>query len=154
MKPKTIFLSCFALWVYLSGNLSYSQSIYDKQGIKGCVRLLTGNQMPSPGKLSGSRKGIPAVIYIYPLVTVSETEPSTKACFYKAVHASLVKVIKADSSGYFESLLDTGNYSLFIRIGDLFYACQTDQFNHLVPARVTSSRQTYVELLYKYNVTF
>ncbi|WP_133999903.1 hypothetical protein [Dinghuibacter silviterrae] len=99
-------------------------------------------------------KGIPALVYIYPIVNLSQVEPDQKASFYKTVHARVIKTVQADSTGFFEASLDTGNYSLFIRIGGLYYASLTDQYNHLAPIRVEAQKVTYIELTYKDRVTY
>lgn len=124
------------------------------QGIYGFVRKSTGNQMPSLGSPKRKPRGIPSTIYIFPVVNLSQVEPDLKASFYKTVHAKVVKVVQSDSTGYFEAALDTGQYSLFVRIGDLYYAAQTDQFNHLAPATVKPSTQTYVELTVHYGAVY
>ena len=85
---------------------------------------------------------------------MSQVEPDQKTSFYKAVHAPLIKTVRSDSTGYFEASLDTGNYSVFIRIGDLYYASLTDQYNHLAPIRVEASKQAYIELTYADRVTY
>ena len=117
--------------------------MYVKQGVHGYVRELKGNQMPSPGRPVAKGHGIPAEIYIYALVNRSQVEPTAKAYFYKAVHARLIKTVRADSTGFFEASLDTGHYSLFIKLGDLFYASLTDQFNNVAPITVEDARLTY-----------
>ena len=80
---------------------------------------------------------------------MSQVEQSEKASFYKAVHARLVKVAETDSTGHFEASLDTGEYSLFIRVGQYYYASKRDQYDNLNPVKVYSFKQTYVELFYK-----
>ncbi len=99
-------------------------------------------------------KGIPATICIYTLVNLSQVEPDQKASFFRAVRARLVKTVQADSTGHFEASLDTGGYSLFIRVGGLYYASLTDQFNHLAPIRVEASRVTHIALTYAAEATF
>ena len=128
--------------------------MYVNQGVRGYVRELKGNQMPAPNRPRSKGRGIPATVCIYPLVNLSQVEPDQKASFYKAVHAPLIKTVQADSTGYFEASLDTGSYSLFIRVGGLYYASLTDQFNHLAPIRVKASRQTYIELTYADRVVY
>lgn len=147
MNQQIIFF-VFLLCSFIPGNT------YVKQGVRGCVLELRGDQMPHPGIAKSRPKGFPASIYIYHLVNISQVEQEQKASFYKAIHAPLVKVVEADSTGYFEASLDTGYYSLFIRVGADYYATQKDQHNNLAPVKVESYKQTYVELLYKNVVTY
>ncbi len=162
MKRKILFLvgsSIFGV-VLLGGIFSFSTpksvltSLSPSQGIHGYVLESKGNQMPAPNRPRHKPKGIPATIYIFPVVNLSQVEPDLKASFYKSVHAKVVQVVTSDSTGYFEAALDTGQYSLFVRVGDLYYAAQTDQYNHLAPATVKPSVQTYVELVVHYKATF
>jgi hypothetical protein len=128
--------------------------MYVKQGVRGYVRELKGNQMPSPGMPKHEGMGIPATVCIYPLVNLSQVEPDQKASFYDAIYARVIKTVQADSTGYFEASLDTGTYSLFIRIGGLYYASLTDQFNHLAPIRVEAHKVTDIALTYRDRVTY
>ena len=80
-------------------------------------------------------------------MNTSQVEPDQKASFYKSVRARLVKTIQADSTGYFEASLDTGSYSLFIKVDNAYYANLRDQFNHLAPIRVQAGRVADIDLL-------
>ena len=146
MKQQIIFLVCLLYFPTL-------QHKYVKQGIVGCVLERRMDQMPHPGIAGRQPRGIPVSVCIYPLVNISQVEPEQKASFYKAIHAPLVKMVEADSTGYFEASLDTGRYSLFIRVGNAYYAGLRDQYDHLTPVKVESSKQTYVELFYNNCVT-
>jgi hypothetical protein len=159
MKRRIIFFVGFPLIISLSltsrpVNNTPLQDKYVKQGIRGCVYELKGNLMPGPGTSKKPPRGIPASVYIFPLVNIGQAEQGEKASFYKAVHARPVKVAEADSTGYFEASLDTGEYSLFIKVNKTYYSGIRDQYDHLTPVKVYSSRQTYVELFYKSGVTY
>jgi hypothetical protein len=159
MKRRIIFFVGFPLFLSLSltshpASKTFLLHKYVKQGIRGCVYMLKGDQMPHPG-IPGKRPGrIAASVYIFPLVNMSQAEQGEKASFYKAIHARLVKVAETDSTGYFEASLDTGEYSLFIGVGESYYSGIRDQYDNLTPVKVYSSRQTYVELFYKSGVTY
>lgn len=128
--------------------------VYVKQGVKGYVRELKGNQMPSPSRPLSRGRGFPATICIFKIVNTSQVEPDRKASCYKSVHAPLVKTIRADSTGYFEASLDTGSYSLFIKVDNFYYANLRDQFNHLAPIRVQAGQVADIDLTYKDRVTY
>jgi hypothetical protein len=154
MKRQILFFIGLFLSFAAGSRCVPSRSMYVKQGVSGYVRILKGNQMPSPGMPRRTPKGIPATICIYTLVNLSQVEPDQKASFFRAVRARLVKTVQADSTGHFEASLDTGGYSLFIRVGGLYYASLTDQFNHLAPIRVEASRVTHIALTYAAEATF
>jgi len=150
MKRGIIFLAFLSQFVHGAPSLH----MYVKQGVRGYVRELKGNQMPSPGRPAAKGRGIPEEICIYALVNLSQVEPTPKECFYKAVHGRLIKTIRSDSTGFFETSLDTGRYSLFIRLGNLYYASLTDQYNNLAPITVEDSRLTNIDLVYRNGVTY
>ena len=129
-------------------------SKYVKQGVRGYVRELKGNQMPSPSRPLSKGRGFSATICIFSMVNTSQVEPDRKASCYKTVHAPLIKTVQADSTGYFEASLDTGSYSLFIKVDKGYYANLTDQYNHLAPIRVQAGRIVDIDLTYKDRVTY
>ena len=155
MKRRIIFFVGFPFLLLLFGAFQHKYGHkYVKQGIRGCVYLIKGNQMPGPRSIVQSPRGISAAVYIFPLVNLSQAEQGKSASFYKAIHARPVKVAEADSTGYFEASLDTGVYSVFIKVGEYYYSGVRDQFDNLSPVKVYSSGQTYVELFYKSGVTY
>lgn len=154
MKQVIIFFTACILLVFVGAHCAPPAHMYVKQGVRGYARELKGNQMPSPGVPRQKGRGFPATICIFTVVNLNQVEPDAKACFFRAVRARLVKTIQADSTGFFETDLDTGRYSLFLKIGDLYYASLTDQFNHLAPVTVEASRESYIDLVYKSGATY
>ncbi|HTJ14544.1 MAG TPA: hypothetical protein VL547_21040 [Dinghuibacter sp.] len=154
MKRHILFFIGFFLASSFTGHVKPSLTLYVKQGVRGYVRELKGNQMPSPSRPLSRGKGFAATLCIFKLVNLSQVEPDRKASFYKAVHAPLVKTIQADSTGYFEASLDTGSYSLFIKVDNSYYANLRDQYNNLAPIRVQAGQVAHIDLTYKDLVTY
>jgi hypothetical protein len=148
------FIGLFAIFPAISATYALLSHRYVKQGVCGYARVLKGNQMPSPSRPVSRGHGFSATICVFSLVNTSQVEPDRTASCYKVVHALLVKTIQADSTGYFEASLDSGSYSLFIRVDNLYYASLRDQFNNLAPIRVQTGQVVHIDLTYTDRVTY
>ena len=88
-------------------------SIAQRQGVKGQLFLVTGNQMPGPDKVHIPRKGTVREIYVYELTNIAEADKEEG--FYKKVHTKFVKSMFSKTDGTFKIKLPPGNYSLFVK---------------------------------------
>ena len=86
-----------------------------RQGIKGYVRLVKGNQMPSPDRIISQPAGIKTSLYIFELTNVSQVV--SQGAFYTSVSSKLIKEVKTNDEGYFKVKLKPGIYSLFVKKG-------------------------------------
>ncbi|MBL7739162.1 MAG: hypothetical protein JNK14_08075 [Chitinophagaceae bacterium] len=108
---------------------------FRKQGIKGHVYLVKGNQMPSPDVPPSPGRGFATTLYIYELTHNSQTTIQNGA-FYTSVATKLVKEIQTAEDGSFKVKLKPGKYSLFVKKGDLFYSNVFDGNNNIHPVEV------------------
>ncbi|MBC7949065.1 MAG: carboxypeptidase regulatory-like domain-containing protein [Chitinophagaceae bacterium] len=106
-----------------------------KQGIKGNVTLVTGNQMPSPDAPRSGGTGMKTILYVYELTNMSQADQDQGA-FYKSLSTRLVKEIETDENGYFKAKLKPGWYSLFVKKGNLFYSNIFDEKSNIHPVEV------------------
>lgn len=106
----------------------------NRQGIKGHVYLVTGNQMPSPDVPPSKPRGMKTILYIYELTNISQV--SREGAFYKTISTKLIKEINTDESGYFKAKLKPGMYSLFVKKDDLLYSSVFDDKNNIHPVEV------------------
>jgi len=107
-----------------------------KQGIKGTVFLVKGNQMPSPDIPPPVPKPFKTTVYIYALTDISQVVKQDESSFYTDIRTKLIKVVQSNSKGGFKVRLDPGQYSVFTKKGELFYANTFDQYNHIAPVTV------------------
>ena len=114
-----------------------------RQGIKGHVYLVKGNQMPSPDRPPSQAPGMKTILYVYELTNVSDV--SREGAFYKTISTKLIKEIATDENGYFKARLKPGRYSLFVKKGDLFYSSVFDDKNNIHPVEVKKGKWTEEE---------
>jgi len=115
------------------------------QGIKGVVRMASGNQMPAPGVKRGPLPSVKAQVYVFELTNISQVVRKGSSPYYSAVHTRLVTVVDTDSTGHFCVCLPEGRYSLFTRSGEWYFASRRDVDNNLAPAEVSKGKMTQVE---------
>ncbi len=125
-----------------------------EQGIEGHVFRISGNQMPSPDRKPSEPKGIKTVLYIFELTNSSQVSRQNHSSFYSAINTKLVKKVETDSNGYFKVQLPTGDYSLFTKKDNLFYANWFDGNNNIAPAAVLPDKMTRVEVRVDYDANY
>lgn len=82
------------------------------QGIRGTVKWLEGNLMPSPGQPQhGNGKPIKRRLLIYEAVNFNQVEGP--APLFKKINATLVKELESNTDGIFACQLPVGVYSIF-----------------------------------------
>lgn len=123
-----------------------------RQGIKGYVRLVKGNQMPSPDRIISQPAGIKTSLYIYELTNVSQVV--SQGAFYTSVSSKLIKEVKTNDEGYFKVKLKPGTYSLFVKKGDLFYSNIFDDKNNIHPIEVKKGEWSEVEFKADYDAVY
>ena len=115
-----------------------------RQGIKGHVYMVKGNQMPSPDRPSSAPAGMKTILYVYELTNTSQAV-GKEGAFYTSVSTKLVKEIQTDENGYFKAKLKPGRYSLFVKKGELFYSNIFDDKNNIHPIEVKKGEWTEEE---------
>ena len=170
MKPKLslLFLSCVTLIVFCSPKIKPRTK--QEQGINGFVYTISGNQMPmknlgSNGKSNGrpadlllidstAYKGLQTTIYIHAPTDIQQVLPIGNSIIYTAINTPLVATVSSDSSGAFSIALPEGDYSIFLKLGDRYYANNFNQFNQICPVKVEAGRFTSVKLAMNIGVTY
>lgn len=104
------------------------------QGITGVVIENIGNQMPMKGEEPPKPKGIKAEIFVYDKTNINQTVKDPTTGLFTSIATKKIASVVSDSSGKFSVALPVGSYSLFVKIGDSYYANLFNQFNdiHLV----------------------
>ena len=133
---------------------SYMCIFGKKEGIKGYVYLVKGNQMPSPGEPPPLRQGLQTTVYVYELTNVNQVKRVEHSSFYSAINTKLIKEIRSDKKGYFKVKLPPGDYSVFIRKDSLFYANLFDGNNNIAPVKVSKGKWVELELKADYDAVY
>jgi hypothetical protein len=170
MKPNLfpLFVYCLTFLFFCTPKIKPTDK--QDQGITGFVYTISGNQMPMKtilpsgkpsilpdGKKTGDSsklKGIQSTIYIYTPTTIQQVIPSNASSLYTAINTPLVATVLTDSSGSFRITLPVGDYSLFLKLGDQFYANNFNQFNQIALVHVEAGRFTAVKLTLNNGATY
>lgn len=138
---KTIaILSAFAFLIMTAFRPADAE-LCRRQGIRGHVYLVQGNQMPSPDRPPSTPAGMKTTLYVYELTNTSQATLQ-EGSFYKTISTKLVKEVQTDEDGSFKVKLKPGWYSLFVRKGDQFYSNIFDDKNNIHPVEVKRGEWT------------
>jgi hypothetical protein len=96
-----------------------------RQGIKGKVEWITGNQMPGPGVKATKAPGIKREIYIYGPTTLQQTTVKD-GVFFSNISTKLIAKKRSKKNGKFCVKLPPGEYSVFVKEADGLFANQFD----------------------------
>lgn len=133
---------------------SYMCLFGKKEGIKGTVSLVRGNQMPSPGVPPPVRKGLQTTVYVYALTNVNQVTRVEHSSFYSSIQTKLIKEVRTDKKGVFKVKLPPGEYSLFIKKDTLFYANLFDGNNNIYPVKVEKGKWVELEIKADYDAVY
>lgn len=133
---------------------SYTGIFCKKEGLKGKIYRVQGNQMPAPGEPSTLPQPFQTTLYIYELTNMAQVKRASEASFYTAINTKLVKEIRPDKKGSFKVKLPPGQYSLFVKKDDLFYANIFDDKNNIAPVTVEKGKYTTVEVKADYGAVY
>ncbi len=146
MKVFFTLLGIYFLQTACVSTQKASDAVTIDQGIRGRVVEKSGNQMPSPDVPESEGKALKTTVYVYESTNVSQVEREGTSPFYRAIHTRLVKTVDSDSQGRFALELPAGEYSLFTKIGDRFYANSFDARNTIAPVTVTKGQVSEVNI--------
>jgi hypothetical protein len=113
-----------------------------RSGLKGHVYYVAGNQMPSPDQHRASAPGMKTTLYIYQLTNISQVTRDGYSPYYKTISTALVKKVETKEDGSFKVKLNPGQYSLFVKKGNVFYGNIFDEKNNIYPVTVEKGKWT------------
>ncbi len=125
-----------------------------KNGIKGTVFIISGNQMPSPDLPSVAPKSFQTTLYVYEKTNLQQVERQNSSSFYTSIQTKLIKEIRTDARGRFKIRLQPGEYSIFTKKGDLFYANTFDKDNTIAPIKVVAGRYSEIIIKVDYDAVY
>jgi hypothetical protein len=146
MKLFLFLLIVFSLTFFGCYSRKNQDSNSLKQGISGYVLETKGNQMPMKGAAQKMTKRIRSTVLIYAPTSITDVNQTKSAGIYDSIHTKQIISVDTDSSGHFSIELPIGKYSLFIKMGNQFYANSFDQFNNIALFEVLPGAFTEVKL--------
>ncbi len=150
--PKNLFsLMLFTAVFAACSSTKHTNISMIKQGITCYVYEVRGNQMPMIGEEPPKPKPMQAEVLVYEKTNISQTVKDATAGFYTSIATKQMATAKTDSIGKFSIALPVGTYSLFVKIGDKFYANLFNQYNDINTVTVDASivAETTIKVSYK-----
>ena len=123
-----------------------------KQGIKGQVFWLSGNQMPGPGTNRPPQQGIVREVHIYKVATTSDVE--TENNYYSKVKTEFVTKVISGKDGYFKVRLEPGEYSVFTLEPKGLFANMFDVNQRINPVIVKPKQFSWITITVDYEAAF
>ena len=125
-----------------------------KQGIRGKVYWVAGNQMPSPDAPPPAPKPMKTTLYIFELTNRQQAKSMDGGPFYSSLPTKLIREVQSNAEGQFKVKLPPGEYSVFTKKGELFYANTFDQFNNIAPVKVLAGQFASLEVRVDYDAAY
>lgn len=128
-----------------------------EQGIRGQVRWLEGNLMPTIGEEGNGTarpkgKGIQRTLHIYELTQGEEA--TYRDGFYTDIQTPLIKKVETDEEGNFSVALPPGRYSVLVQEPNGLFVGSFDGQGNLQPVEVTANKVTKLDIVVDYRAAY
>lgn len=141
------------LFLFLASLVVYPlPGLCQRQGIRGEVFWLSGNQMPGPGRSVSPGLGIKREIYIYEVATREMAD--MQEVFFSNVRSRHVATVMSDSDGKFKVKLPPGRYSLFVKEPQGLFANLFNTTGEINPVVVEPRKFTWVSITVDYEAAY
>ena len=118
------------------------------QGIYGTVGQLTGNQMPRIGQSPAVPKPYPTTVFFYEPTNISQViRVNESSPLYVSINTKILASVNTDSTGAFKIALPVGTYSVFVQVGQQFFANTFDIRNNISLVSVEKGKMTEVKIV-------
>src|SRR5690606_3831684 len=141
------------LLIFMAGLLSPDQPDFCKrQGIRGQVFWLSGNQMPGPGREFAPNLGISREIHIYEVTT--RADAVQHETFFTDIKTRLVATVVSRNDGRFKVKLPPGRYSVFIKEPSGLFANLFNTSGEINPVVVEPKKFTWMSITVDYEAFY
>ncbi|MBL7847207.1 MAG: carboxypeptidase regulatory-like domain-containing protein [Cyclobacteriaceae bacterium] len=142
MRPA-LFLLLFSLSLS-----AYSQ----KQGLKGQVFWVSGNQMPGPEAVLSPNQGAIRDVLIYEITNV--TDATQVGPFFRDIKTRLIATIQTKPDGTFKVKLPVGSYSVFTKERNGLYANLFDGKGYINPVVIKEGQWGWKTITIDYDAAY
>lgn len=140
-------------FIWLMAVLSAPPTGYgQRQGIRGEIFWLGGNQMPGPGRVVAPKLGIQREIFIHKVTTVDKE--NQVGPFFTQVKTELVTKATSKADGSFKVKLPPGEYSVFVKEPQGFFANLIDKDGKINPIVVQAKRYSWLTITIDYEAAY
>ena len=142
-------MRCIILFLLV---LSSFAALSQKQGLRGQVFWVSGNQMPGPEALLSPNQGATREILIYELTSFKDV--TQVGPFFRDVKTRMVAIIQSKPDGTFKIKLPAGTYSVFTKEKNGLYANLFDEKNNINPVRVKDGQYAWRTITIDYDAAY
>jgi len=128
-------------------------STQPREGIKGQVFWISGNQLPGPEENHSSHYGIQRQIHIYEVTTIEETKMTPEG-FFSDIKTKLITSLTTKPDGSFKVKLPPGKYSIFVQEAEGLYANLFDKNNAINPVVVKERQYSWLPISVDYQAAY
>jgi hypothetical protein len=125
---------------------------FSQQGICGKVTWIAGNQMPGPDKEIEKPEPVVRLIHVHEVTTSDQVV--TEDGLYKEIKTKLVAKAKSDTQGRFKISLPPGEYSVFIKEADGWFAKSFDDQGRIQTVTVKPKKYAEMDILVDYLASY
>ena len=141
------------LLIFMAGILTPDQPGFcQRQGIKGQVFWLSGNQMPGPGRELAPNLGVSREILIYEATTKADVVQHET--FFSDIKTRLVATVVSGNDGRFKVKLPPGRYSVFIKEPSGLFANLFNTSGEINPVVVEPKKFTWMSITVDYEAFY
>ncbi|HEX7014764.1 MAG TPA: carboxypeptidase-like regulatory domain-containing protein [Cyclobacteriaceae bacterium] len=141
------------LFIVLAALMAYPlPGMCQRQGIRGEVFWLSGNQMPGPNRDMAPGFGIKREVCIYEVATREQADQQD--VFFSNVRTRLVATVTSDSNGRFKVKLPPGKYSVFVKEPQGLFANLFSTTGEINPVVVEPKKFTWVSITVDYEAAY
>jgi len=123
-----------------------------KQGIKGQVYWISGNQMPGPGTKMSPQLGVQREIHIYELTYPKDCQQDGP--FFSAISTPLITTTVSLPDGTFKVKLPPGTYSIFVKEPKGLFANLFGKNSAINPVIVREKQYAWVTIAIDYEAAY
>ncbi len=132
--------------------LSSFAALSQKQGLRGQVFWVSGNQMPGPEAILSPNQGATREICIYELTSIKDV--TQVGPFFRDVKTKMVATIQSKPDGTFKIKLPPGAYSVFTKERNGLYANLFDEKNNINPVMVKNGQYAWRTITIDYDAAY
>lgn len=142
--------SILLLSVVIAGSCASTQN---RQGIKGQVLWVSGNQLPGPDANRSAHYGMKRELHIYEVTTLSQGSQNSNG-FFENIQTRLVTTVVTRKDGSFQLKLPPGDYSVFVNEEGGLFANRFDKNNAINPVAVKERQYTWLPITVDYQAAY
>ncbi len=124
-----------------------------RQGIKGHVFWISGNQLPGTEHKRSAHTGIQREVVIYELTTLEQATLMENG-FFKDIKTRLVAIVETNADGSFKLKLPPGTYSVFVREEKGLFANLFNKDNAINPVAVKERQYSWMPINVDYEAAY